>query len=188
MKQLYSLFLFFTLLQFLHPVLTANVPGSLNSVLIPPNALKLGADPPPGEQIAVYGTQVKVALLNYLPVRRVDPARYLRVAHNALYDIIKQLSVAPAGDHRVHAPNLGPWRLGALYITAHNPHLKMTWEILAHALRGVLDFYDNWGMMLLTAAILEQDLGYVGELRVGNGYQDVGNGTAVGSVNGTETA
>lgn len=64
----------------------------------------------------------------------------------------------------------------------------MTWEILAHALRGVLDFYDNWGMMLLTAAILEQDLGYVGELRVGNGYQDVGNGTAVGSVNGTETA
>lgn len=88
----------------------------------------------------------------------------------------------------MHAPNLGPWRLGALYITAHNPHLKLTWEILAHALRGVLDFYDNWGMMLLTAAILEQDLGYVGELRVGNGYQDVGNGTAVESVNGTETA
>lgn len=88
----------------------------------------------------------------------------------------------------MHAPNLGPWRLGALYITAHNPALKLTWEILADALRGVLDFYDNWGMMLLTAAILDQDLGYVGELRVGNGYQDVGNGTAGESVNGTETA
>ncbi|KAI4283719.1 MAG: hypothetical protein L6R38_001975 [Xanthoria sp. 2 TBL-2021] len=185
MKQLYALLCVFTLLQFLNPILAANAPGSADNVIVTP---RLGEDPPPGEQIRVHGTNVQVLFRDYLPVRRVDTTRYFHAAHNALYDIIKSLSVAPVGDHGVHAPNLGPWRFGEVYITAHNPYLRMTWEILANALRGVLDFYDNWGMMKMVAIIVEIDLGYIGELRVATGYLNVGNVTAAENANVTETA
>ncbi|KAL8668421.1 MAG: hypothetical protein Q9168_006945 [Polycauliona sp. 1 TL-2023] len=139
-------------------------------------------------RIKVYGTTVQVIFKDYLPVKRVDSTRYLHVASNVQYDIIKKLSVAPANDHKVHAPNLGPWRYGPLYIAVHNPELEMTWEILAHTLRGILDFYDNWGMMLLTGLILDDNLGFLGEVKVGSGYLSAANVTAAENQNLTETA
>ena len=64
----------------------------------------------------------------------------------------------------------------------------MTWEILAHTLRGMLDFYDNWGMMQLKALIVDKNLGFVGEVRVGMGYWKGGNVTASEDTNVVETA
>ena len=64
----------------------------------------------------------------------------------------------------------------------------MTWEILAHALRGMLDFYDNWGTMLMRALIVDKNLGFVGEVRVGQGYFKGENVTASGDNNVVETA
>ncbi|KAL8998042.1 MAG: hypothetical protein Q9169_002810 [Polycauliona sp. 2 TL-2023] len=185
MKQLYSLLYVLSFLQFLSPSLAATRIQSPNDVLVRP---KLLGNPPSDEKIKVYGTTVQVLFKDYLPVRRVDEERYLHIAHNVLYDIIKSLSAAPADDHRVHAPNLGPWRWGSVYVTMHNPELEMTWEIFAHAMRGMLDFFDNWGMMLARGLIVDDNLGFVGEIRVGRGFWDAGNATAVESGNVNETA
>ena len=63
----------------------------------------------------------------------------------------------------------------------------MTWEILAHALRGMLDFYDNWGTMLMRALIVDKNLGFVGEVKVGQGYFKGENVTTSGVETATET-
>lgn len=46
----------------------------------------------------------------------------------------------------------------------------MTWEMLAHALMGVQDFYDRYAPMACTAAVIDDDLGYVGEVVVHAGH------------------
>ncbi|KAL8680740.1 MAG: hypothetical protein Q9186_003087 [Xanthomendoza sp. 1 TL-2023] len=145
----------------------------------------------------VRGTSITLNFFKYTPVRPLDPYRYLRIAHGVLYEIVKELSQSPADDHGVHAPNLGPWRLGATTITAHNPYLRMTWEMLAHALKGIYDFYDNYSTTLLQAIIVDDHLGYIGEIEVGHGYDEGGrnvtaleggNLTANGGGNMAETA
>ena len=63
----------------------------------------------------------------------------------------------------------------------------MTWETLAIALRGVLDFYDNYGAMLLSARI-EQEGVYVGDVDVKMGYPVGGEKPAAEGTDVTETA
>ncbi|KAL8991991.1 MAG: hypothetical protein Q9188_007673, partial [Gyalolechia gomerana] len=79
-------------------------------------------------------------------------------------------------DHTIRTPNV-LWRLGPPFITANSRNLEMTWDILAHSLRGILDFYDNFLTMALTARVLDDTLGYVGDIEVGLGYGQPANWT-----------
>lgn len=55
----------------------------------------------------------------------------------------------------------------------------MTWKILADALRGILDFYNNYNTIALKVDVLDDQQGWVGSMEVGIGYNALGNGTAV---------
>ncbi|KAL8946996.1 MAG: hypothetical protein Q9222_006678 [Ikaeria aurantiellina] len=173
MQQRFSLLLLAAPLgYFLALVIAAGPVTSRPNAIIAPN----DDIPKQPSQVKVYRTSVTVILDKYQPVRRIDEVRYLHIANTAQYSIIKSILAAP-GDPTIHTPNL-LWRLGAPYITSNTREFKMTWEILAHALQGIQDFYSNYGVMQLTARVLEDSLGYVGDLQVGVGYQGPGNLTA----------
>ncbi|KAL8941798.1 MAG: hypothetical protein Q9216_002036 [Gyalolechia sp. 2 TL-2023] len=164
-KSLLALFLLFTSILAAGPI--AN-PGDINPG-------DLSALPPPPYQQRVSRTSITLIIDKYTPIRGLDESRFRYIAFDVEYSIVKQLIGAP-NDHTIHTPNL-LWRVGAPYMTAHNRNLEMTWEILAHSVGGILDFYDNFGTLQLTARVLDDRLGYVGDLEVGQGFGQPANWT-----------
>ncbi len=126
----------------------------------------------------VYGTSTQLVFYGYSPLKSIGESAWLHAAFSAQQDIIKAVVPAPAGPQIIHTPNL-LWRYGSLFISMNSRNFEMTWKILADALRGILDFYNNYNTIALKVDVLDDQQGWVGSMEVGIGYNALGNGTAV---------
>ncbi|KAL8707758.1 MAG: hypothetical protein Q9220_007278 [cf. Caloplaca sp. 1 TL-2023] len=172
MQRLYLL----ALVSFCHTLAPVLAAGPLTPRANPSVQASLNVPNQPS-QVNVPGTTISVILDKYQPVIPIEATRYLWILASAHYSIIKSILAAP-NDPIIHTPNL-EWHLGKPFISSNTREFKMTWEMLAHALQGIDNFYDNYGFMLLTATVLDHNLGWVGTIEVGSGYKGPGNSTAV---------
>ena len=119
-------------------------------------------------QQRVAGTTTSIILSKY--GRLIDRLGFYRLIVNAQYAIIQGV-LGAHGDQPVPAPNYD-WSYGRLFVHLVRPlaSQELTWSMVANTLRGLQDFYDNYGWFECDIVVLDDTLGPVatGSVRYGS--------------------